>query len=88
MGAVPTMGLFRAPGSFSELEVMHQQLVAMENEIGAPNHVLRDSDDVHTIAALLLRVVAVYRILEGRMEHLLAIQGFGEARQSAEQLLM
>jgi len=57
MGAVPTMGLFRAPGSFSELEVMHQQLVAMENEIGAPNHVLRDSDDVHTIAALLLRWV-------------------------------
>jgi hypothetical protein len=68
MKAVPTMDLFRAPGSFSELEVMHQQLVAVtalvEKEKGGggdegldPLNVLRSSDDVHTIAALLLRWV-------------------------------
>ena len=65
MKATPTMELFRAPGSFSELEVMHQQLVAVvplieKHEEGVNSdalNVLRSSDDVHTIAALLLRWV-------------------------------
>ena len=64
MNAIPTMDLFRAPGSFSELEVLHQQLVAVtamvENSSeGAldPLNVLHSSNDVHTIAALLLRWV-------------------------------
>jgi hypothetical protein len=64
MNAIPTMDLFRAPGSFSELEVMHQQLVAVTAMVekggdGAldPLNVLHESNDVHTIAALLLRWV-------------------------------
>ena len=53
LGAVPCPVIFGAPGSFSELEVMHQQLMAQAD----PETLLQSSDDVNTIGALLVRWV-------------------------------
>jgi hypothetical protein len=50
----PFAALFRGPGSYSELEVMHQQLVS---EKADPTEVFAGTDDRHLIASLLLRWV-------------------------------